>query len=87
VNLNGPAVDVAQLTQAIQNRRLAFHKSGVLFLASPKHSDPPHLVGRLLRARRNGPERRYGETGDELASSHGASEGNASTNARNLTLS
>jgi len=51
----------------------------VAFGIDREYADPPHPLA-LLRARRNGPERRYGETGDELASSHGASEGHARTN-------
>jgi hypothetical protein len=85
VNLDGLAVDPAQLTQAIQ-KRLRPLARGVQFRSSRKNSDPPHLAGRLLRARRNGPERYHGETGDELASSHGGSEGHAHKRCRNLAL-
>ena len=52
VNLDGLAVDPAQLTHAIQKRLPQL--TGGLFRANQKHSDPPHLDGRVLRARAKG---------------------------------
>src|SRR6476620_7246555 len=71
--------DVAELSKSLLERSEQGWTAGRR--AGLKESDLVNPLG-LLRARRNRPERRYAETGDELASLHGASKGNASTNAR-----
>ena len=73
VYLNGLAVDVAQLTQAIQKRRVVLHHTGVLFRNGRENSDQPHPI--LLRARRERKTGREAEKRDELAPSHWASNG------------
>jgi hypothetical protein len=59
---------------AIQ-KRLPQLTGGVLFRANQKHSDPPYLARRLLRARRERKTGRAAEKRDELAPSHWAPNG------------
>jgi hypothetical protein len=68
VYLNGLAVDVAQLTQAIHERRVVLHHTGVLFRNGRENSDQPQPI--LLRARGERKTGRTAEKRHELAPSH-----------------
>src|SRR5260370_36356428 len=70
VNLDGLAVDVPQLTQAIQKRRPPLYVTGYLLRARPKHSDPSHSMLGLLRARGERPRRRATQNAEKIASPH-----------------
>src|SRR5262245_48355369 len=70
------AADVpAQLPQPLQERPSPGLIISIVRACGQEHADPPHLVSRLLRARRQWPSRPAPEQCDELAPSqveHGA---------------
>src|SRR5262245_5405216 len=60
----------AQLPQPLQEHPSPGLIISIVRACGQEHADPPHLVSRLLRARRERPRRRAAEKRNEIAPSH-----------------